>query len=372
MTTLAPINVATPQWKCPYCGTDYHSDLESAEKCAALGAPAADGAAERIAVWTHGTKVSKLEIVTLGGVTLDGPRFGRYNQAPPEPERRHVQTYSDGTHADEGVGYVEGTMIEHGGERRIDTDHGRRYGSFGLGDTFNGFAGLKRYYNRDGGMRSIHHASGAYGDDYSWNMVEWLGPITPQVAAAFEILVPHAWEWVRDTEKRNEVIRSHMLGERQHRWRGWTNSRNGGSGFEVPGELHLAAVAATHGFEPWDAVGMSRWEFANRDAIDAALWERACAWVDRDGTTAMIAPRITLSIKTSQQYGGELPRLPGVKRVKALAHWGVEYNAGDDGWYQRVLDKVLASLVIDPPTNAIPGVPTATEFSARMSRKAAR
>lgn len=36
---LAPINVATPKWVCPYCGTHYDDNLTCAEKCAALGAP---------------------------------------------------------------------------------------------------------------------------------------------------------------------------------------------------------------------------------------------------------------------------------------------------------------------------------------------
>ena len=366
--TLPPVNYAKPQWRCPYCGTDYHADLESAEKCAALGPATADGAAERVAVWDHGHdrggygKPAELAIVHLEGVKLDGPSF-TWDRT--DAERRHVQTYSNGMMAVEGVGYVEGTLIEHGGETRGGYLPSSFYG-IALEQEFNDLADLKRWYESSNPKNGVRHIT--HGRDLTPR--RWLGPITPEVATTFEILMPRTWEHLADIEARNKTIERHFDGDRQYRWRGWTSAHHY-NGFHKPREQELAALAMTHGFELRDDVGMSRWEFTHRDLIDSSFWERACAWVDRDGVTPMVESRINLSIKVTG-HGGELPRLPGKRRVADLAHWGVEYFPGDDRWYDKVLEAAIASLVVEPPDLAVPGAPTADEFSARMSRKARR
>lgn len=334
---LDPVNTATPQWACPYCGTDYHTDLDAATKCAHLGPATAGGAADRVAVWSHNSdgRIRRgLSIVTLEGVKLDGPKYGSWNGAD-EP-RRHVQTYTNGMVADLGVGYTPGALIELGGERSIsdDYDGDRTYGD--PSRLFNKLASLDSYYQRGytASARSMRSVS-IYRER---DLIPWVGPVTPLAAAAFEILAPFAWERLRDLDKRNEVIPGHRDGDRQGVWRNWVTSHSS-AGFRVPAESELVSVAVAHGFGRWDTVGMSRWEFANRDAIDLNLWDRACRWVDGDPGGVIVRPTIGLSHK-SAGYGGELPKAPGKKRVAALEHWGVEYYPGDDRWYGRVLDAV--------------------------------
>lgn len=368
---MKPVNVAEPQWQCPICGTNYRDDLAAAQACVDLGVPDGDGAAERVAVWDHHRR--SLAVVALDAVKLTGPRSLR----PGEPNGdAHILTYENGMPAASGVGYQPGTVIElHGDKPRVGT----RKSYYSATDS------LTRELNKTSGMRSnfgtydtgLHPYPYRLREDGSSSRV-WWGPVTPDVADAFATLLPDTWQRLRDRDARTTPIPSGYRGAGQlPRWTGWNVAdRSHSAGFHAPspGVDGIATAAVTHGFAEWDSVTISRWEFAYRDAIQAALSDLYARWVDGE-PVSVPAVSIRLSITEPRFRTGQLPRLPGKRRVAALARWGVGYDAGDERWYHKVLDAVtdhLAATAVVPAAPVVPDAPTYTEFTSTISKKAAR
>lgn len=370
MTVAEPENRAKPDWWCPICEHRHGSDYEAAKACVALGEPDGAGAAPRIAAWQHDrtdrfgrTTVGgngTLEIVSLGGVKRvriddddDGRRF------------EHVRTYENGLPASVGVGYVEGTLVEVGGDRR-------EFGSFMYGaSSLHGL--FSELIGRAGRYKSAEELGGALDIELpsSWETYyPWVGRITDEVTAALDVLMPTSWSRVRDREARQRPIEHGPDRGQLPTWVGWYKSRHhSGAGWTVPGKGHVALIAQTHGFAPWDEAGMSRWEFANREAIAAGMHDLYRRWVDGEDVTVPL-PSIGLSITQPGWSKGDLPRKPNKKRVEALASWGVP-PADDDRWWNKVLAAVWASITTTQPAEPlIPGVPNAIEFSSTMSQEA--
>ena len=346
---MEPINVATPNWACPYCHRKYGADLDAATECANCGPADGEGALPTIAVWHHhvspGTTNARFDVIELGGIRRDG--------------NRHVLTYSNGAPASAGIGVTPDTLIEFGW-RHDDSAPDAAYISGKALAAFctniHGKVPSWPHGDRYDPQRSTLYSPSFYNEPF------WLGPLTDEVREVFDTLLPGPWERLQaivDGDDRYPTG-NRLAGE--YRWSGLhTDDRyNGGGTFKMPLIHATFLVAEAHGFPLWDRIGVSRWLADHKPVVLDWLHAQVVGWVNGDPDARVPLLDAVPSVTQPGFRNGDLPKKPNKRRIEKVGHWTSTDPADDYRWYSDVIAAALGSLRCDGPTISI--APTATEF----------
>lgn len=315
----APVNIAPPQWQCPHCLKNFHSDLDAATRCAQAGPPepAPDGVPVLVlpsrrmregssSVATFGlSKAGPVKSETVDGV-LRHRRDVRVGQLVVDARDIAAATRAD------LVVLANQDLVE-----RVDVATRIGPSGYGLLDKLFRFDATGRLRTPEPVWRATHHS------DALW----WRAP-DEQERATLNMLTGDLLDRVARLDL--DAFASQVEA-------GYRGSHHQKGSLELASGTAAVAIAQAHGAP--SHIWALRW--LSMHVTEVARWQAqaAIAWAAGTGGPIPMARRLWVSTS--------LPKSPGKKRLALMAPLETED-------YAHASNVLADRLSVDPPSMPVP------------------
>lgn len=328
-----PVNIARPNWQCPHCLTKFQEDLETATACAAAG-PAPDvESGIPVLVLHNGTNVLGLTEVGKVRRVTDGDGDPRHEiEVLVQSKQVAPEAVASAPVARDGLRILTDQQVRSHNHRDRELDSLSAVTSFLL--KTNSYSQIH--------VQGMTTWAGERSAGTGRHDRVWLTAPNPEQRHALDVVTGGLLTKIveADEEKLLVASKSSFAPRESHRTR-W---------IDAPLPQHYVGTEA--GLMLADAHGAPnhvwalRWINAHLDTVVAWQVRALRAWAAGDPGSGPFPLSIHMKVPHS------MPKNPGKRR------WAVMEPYGDT--YERVRDAILDELLVDAPTNPIPGVDDVT------------